>query len=127
MKPKYPRFVYGAESSGLLPAAVLPVDTVDKREHKKRLAVFVRSFTERIVGVAIMSVLDDFARIRLYRNRAAEFEQLADTTLDPNAQRRCRTVARHYRELADREERGDKARMAEHLELLRLKRREAAE
>jgi hypothetical protein len=74
-----------------------------------------------------MSVLDDFARMRLYRNRAAEFEQLADKALVPSAQRRFRIVARHYRELADREERADKARMIEHLELLRLKRRQAAE
>ena len=67
-------------------------------------------------------MLDDFARMRLYRNRAAEFEEFADTTPVPTAQRRYRTVARHYRELADREERADKARIAEHLELLRLKR-----
>jgi hypothetical protein len=79
------------------------------------------------VGVPVMSVLDDFARMRLYRNRATEFEELADKALVPSAQRRYRTIARHYRELADREERADKARMAEHLELLRLKRREAAE
>jgi hypothetical protein len=78
-------------------------------------------------GVPVMSVLDDFARMRVYRNRAMEFEQLADTTLVPTAQRRCRAIARHYRELADREERADKARMAEHLALLGLKRREAAE
>ena len=36
---------------------------------------------------------------------------------------RYRITARHYRVLADREERSDKARMAEHLELLKLKRR----
>jgi hypothetical protein len=78
-------------------------------------------------GVPVMSVLDDFARMRLYRNRAAEFEKLADTALVPTAQHRCRTIARHYRELAEREERADKARMAEHLELLRLRRRKAAE
>ncbi len=80
-----------------------------------------------IRGVPVMSVLDDFARMRLYRNRAAEFEQLADAALLLNAQHRYRTIARHYRQLADREERADKARMAEHLELLRLRRREAAE
>ena len=79
------------------------------------------------LGVPVMSVLDDFARMRLYRNRAAEFEKLADTALVPTAQHRYRTIARHYRELAEREERADKARMAEHLELLRLRRRKAAE
>ena len=40
---------------------------------------------------------------------------------------RYRIIARHYRELANREEQADKARMAQHLELLRLKRRKAAE
>ncbi len=74
-----------------------------------------------------MSVLDDFARMRLYRNRAAEFEQLADAALVPSEQHRYRIIARHYRELADREERADKARMAERIELLKLRRREAAE
>jgi hypothetical protein len=73
-----------------------------------------------------MSVLDDFMRMRLYRNRAAEAELLAETEPLPEARFRYRIVARHYRELADREERSDKARMAEHLELLKLKRREAA-
>jgi hypothetical protein len=91
------------------------------------LVLFVGSKAVVAVGVQVMSVLDDFARMRLYRNRAAEFEKLADKALVPTAQRRYRTIARHYRELADREERADKARMAEHLELLRLRRREAAE
>jgi hypothetical protein len=36
------------------------------------------------------------------------------------------SFARHYRELADRDERTDKAKMAERLELLKLARREAA-
>jgi hypothetical protein len=74
-----------------------------------------------------MSVLDDFARMRLYRTRASEFELLAETEPLSEARLRYRIIARHYRELADREEQSDKARMAEHLELLRLKRREAAE
>ncbi len=74
-----------------------------------------------------MSVLDDFARMRLYRNRASEFELLAEAEPLPEARLRYRVVARHYRELADRDERADKARAAQTLELLRLKRREAAE
>ena len=74
-----------------------------------------------------MSVLDDFARMRLYRNRASEFELLAETELLPEARLRYRIIAQHYRELADRDERSDKARVAEHLEQSRLKRREAAE
>ena len=41
-------------------------------------------------------------------------------------QRRYRAIARHYSELADREEQAHKARMAERLAQLRLKRQEAA-
>jgi hypothetical protein len=74
-----------------------------------------------------MSVLDDFARMRLYRTRASEFELLAETEPVSEARLRYRIIACHYGELADREERSDKARMAQHLELLRLRRREAAE
>jgi hypothetical protein len=74
-----------------------------------------------------MSVLDDFARMRLYRKRASGFDLLAETESLSAARLRYRIVARHYSELADREEQPDKARMADHLELLRLKRREAAE
>jgi hypothetical protein len=74
-----------------------------------------------------MAVLDDFVRMRLYRTRASEFELLAEAETLSEARLRYRIIARHYRELADRDERSDKARMTEHLELLRLKRREAAE
>jgi hypothetical protein len=74
-----------------------------------------------------MSLLDDFARMRLYRNRASEFELVAEAEPLPEAQLRYRIVAQHYRELADREERADKARAAQTLEQLRLKRRGAAE
>jgi hypothetical protein len=66
-----------------------------------------------------MSVLDDFVRVRRYRNRAAEFDELADIEGFSVVGRRYRTIARHYKELADREERLDKARMAERLELLK--------
>jgi hypothetical protein len=60
-----------------------------------------------------MSVLDDFARMGLYRKKAAEFQCLADNASAPGTRRRFRTIARHYSELADREEQADKARMAE--------------
>jgi hypothetical protein len=73
-----------------------------------------------------MSVLDDFLRIRLYRKQAAEFQWLADNSSIASVQRRYRAIARHYSELADREERADKARMAERLGQLRRKREEAA-
>jgi len=63
-----------------------------------------------------MSILEDFVRMRLYRERASEFELLADAEVSPNVQTRYRIVARHYRELADREEQADKARMAKLIE-----------
>jgi uncharacterized membrane protein (DUF106 family) len=73
-----------------------------------------------------MSVLDDFERMRRFRNRAAEFDELADAAQLSVVARRYRTIARHYKELADREERMDKAR-AERLERLRLERESTAE
>jgi len=73
-----------------------------------------------------MSVLDDFARIRFYRKRASEFELLADTEVSPDVRLRYRIVARHYRDLADRDEQADKARMAARIERLRLQRQGAA-
>ena len=73
-----------------------------------------------------MSILDDFVRMRLYRERASEFELLADAEVSPNVQSRYRIVARHYRELAEREEQADKARMAELIERARLQRQQAA-
>jgi hypothetical protein len=56
-----------------------------------------------------MSVLDDFARIRLYRERASEFELLAETEASPDVRLRFRIVARHYRALMDRDLQADKA------------------
>jgi hypothetical protein len=73
-----------------------------------------------------MSVLDDFVRIRAFLKRAAEFEQLANAALSPSVQLRYLAVGRHYRQLADREEQIDKARMAERLKRLRLEREQAA-
>jgi hypothetical protein len=66
-----------------------------------------------------MSLLDDFVRMRLYRERAAEFELLADAEDSPNVRLRYRIIARHYRELVDREEQADKRRMADRIEQLR--------
>lgn len=70
-----------------------------------------------------MSVLDDFVRMRLYRKRASDFELLAETEPLPGARLRYR-IARHYRNLADREEQADKARLAERVERLRLQRQQ---
>jgi hypothetical protein len=74
-----------------------------------------------------MSLIDDFVRMRRYRVRASEFELLAENEPISEVRLRYRVVARHYRELADRDERNDQARMAERLEMLKLGRREAAE
>ncbi len=79
------------------------------------------------VGGPDVSLLQDFARMRLYRTRASEFELLAETEPLPEARLRYRIIARHYKELAEREEQSDKARMAEHFKMLKLKPREAAE
>jgi hypothetical protein len=74
-----------------------------------------------------MSVLDDFARIRLFRERASEFEWLADNATLSSVQRRYRTIARHYKQLAERDEQSDKARMAAGIERLKQKRAESPE
>ena len=87
---------------------------------------FDLSFLSRSVFRA-MSVLDDFVWMRVSRARASEAELLAETEALPTARLRYRIIARHYEELADRAERSDKARMTEHLKMLKLKRREAAE
>jgi hypothetical protein len=71
-----------------------------------------------------MSVLDDFLRIRLYRKQAAEFQWQADNARDPSVQRRYRSIARHYSDLADREEQADKRRMVERLEQIKRERQE---
>jgi hypothetical protein len=63
-----------------------------------------------------MSVLDGFVRMRLYRERASEFELLAKTEDSPEVRLRYRMVASHYRELVEREEKADKAMMAELIE-----------
>jgi hypothetical protein len=87
--------------------------------------IFQSSFDTRCY--AAMSVLDDFMRMRLYRKRAAEFDELADVEGFSDAGRRYRGIARHYKELAEREEQLDKARIAERLTLLRVRRQAAAQ
>jgi hypothetical protein len=69
-----------------------------------------------------MSVLDDFARMRLYRDRASEFELFAESEVSPTVRRRYRIVAQHYRELAEREEQADKAKLAERIRTAKLRR-----
>jgi hypothetical protein len=55
-----------------------------------------------------------------------EFEWLADDEAVPSVRLRYRTIARHYHELAEREEQADQTRVAECLERLRLQRQQAA-
>ena len=70
-------------------------------------------------------MLDDFVRMRLYRERASEFELLAETEMFPDVRLRYRIIARHYRELAEREERADKGRIAEQIKRAKLQRQQA--
>ena len=57
-----------------------------------------------------MSVLDDFVRMRLYRKRAVELEKAAEGCLPMSVQRRYLVAADHYRQIADAEERSERAR-----------------
>jgi hypothetical protein len=88
---------------------------------------FFRTIRESRLDCRAMSVLDDFARIRLYPQRASEFEWLADNEPISSVRLRYRIIARHYSELAYREEQSDKARMTERLAQLKQKRAELAE
>ena len=54
-----------------------------------------------------------------------EFEWLADNEAVPSIRLRYRTIARHYHELAEREEQADQTRVAECLGRLRLQRQQA--
>jgi hypothetical protein len=100
---------------------------VDILERSEAADLFSHKFHFRTVAVRAyrtMSVLDDFARIRLFRERASEFELLAETEALANVRLRYRMIARHYRELAEREEQADKARMANRIARLRLQRQQ---
>ncbi len=69
-----------------------------------------------------MSVLECFVRIRLYRKRAEEFEQLAWATQDRAVRHRYHVVAKRYHELAEFENQSDKVRVAKRLEAMRQER-----
>jgi hypothetical protein len=74
-----------------------------------------------------MSVLDCFVRIRLYRKRAKEFEQLARATQDLAVRHRYHLVAKRYRELAEFENQSDKVGVAKRLKAMRQERLIAAQ
>lgn len=57
--------------------------------------------------------------MRRYRERAAEYEHLADACSVAEIRYRYRLVAHRYTELADMVERSDKARGTQRLETLR--------
>jgi hypothetical protein len=59
------------------------VDTVDMSDTVGTYQHFVRMFDVRCLAWSAMSVLDDFVRMRRYRDRAAEFELLADAAAVP--------------------------------------------
>ena len=84
-----------------------------------RQGIFRKFATSDSVGPADYVDVRRFVRMRLYRERASEFDLLAETEVSPDVRLRFRTVARHYRDLAGCVEQADKARMAERLERLR--------
>ncbi len=120
--------VVGSSSGGRSdkPALWIPVDML---ERPKPANLFSHKFHFWAVGVrraGHMSVLDYFARIRRYRERASEFELLAETEELADVRLRYRIIARHYRELAEREEQADKARMADRIARIRMRRQQTA-
>jgi hypothetical protein len=106
----------------------LTISNVDMSDSESTLEVFSRRFAPWLSSAGCdVSLIDDFVRMRRYRERASEFELLAENEPLSEVRFRYRIVARHYRELADRDERNDQEKMAECLEMLKLARREAAE
>jgi hypothetical protein len=62
------------------------------------------------MGLRLMSVLDDFMRVRDLRKRAAEYERAAsDPSLPANVRTRYVLIANHYRVVADGDERAKRA------------------
>jgi hypothetical protein len=105
-----------------------PISNVDMSDSESTLEVFSRRFIRWLFSAGCdVSLIDDFVRMRRYRERASEFELLAENEPLSEVRLRYHTIARHYHELADRDERNDQAKMAERLEMLKLARREAAE
>jgi hypothetical protein len=105
-----------------------PFSNVDMSVSESALEVFSRRFARWLFSAGCdVSLIDDFVRMRRYRERASEFELLAENEPLSEVRLRYRIIAHHYRELADRDERNDKAKMVERLEVLKLARREAAE
>jgi hypothetical protein len=73
-----------------------------------------------------MSVLETFVRIRRYRTRAADFQQLAGGSFSLDVRDRYLAIANHYFALADAEVLSDKLRRKERLKELRYEREQKA-
>jgi hypothetical protein len=70
----------------------------------RQASVFVRE--EPMSDNRVRQELRDWTRARGYWDRAAEFLKLASDASDADVQNRYVTIARHYRTLAEAEERG---------------------
>jgi hypothetical protein len=69
-----------------------------------------------------MSALEIFIRVRQYRDRAAEFFELAAQPFSDEVRARYLAIADHYMELADFEIRTDRLARAKRLEQMRAER-----
>jgi hypothetical protein len=69
-----------------------------------------------------MSALEIFVRVRQYRNRAAEFFQLAAGAFSLEVRERYLAIADHYIALADAEVRADRLARRKRLEDMRMTR-----
>jgi hypothetical protein len=97
-------------------------DISDNRPHARNFFIDSACGFSGLRRFGVMPVLDDFESMRLYRNRAAKFERLADACLDADVRDRYRLIAHHYTVLANMVERSDKARVTQRLEALRAMR-----
>lgn len=69
-----------------------------------------------------MSALETFVRARQYKDRAAEFFELAAQPFSEEVRARYLAIADHYTELADAEIRTDKLIRRKRLDLMRTER-----
>jgi hypothetical protein len=73
-----------------------------------------------------MSALETFVRVRQYKNRAAEFFQLAAGAFSPEVRERYLVIADHYNALADGEILSDRLARRRLLEQMRVMRQRKA-
>jgi hypothetical protein len=87
-----------------------PISDLDMSDSESTLEVFSRRFARWLFSAGCDVSLIEFVRMRRYRERASEFELLAENEPLSEVRLRYRIIAHHYRELADRDERNDKAK-----------------